>query len=680
MDTRITRLLGIQYPIFQGAMARIADGRLAGSVSEAGGLGIIACGGAPLDWVRQQVQIARSITSKPLGANVMLMDPKADDLARLLVELDIDVITTGAGSPANYISMWKEAGIKVVPVVASAALAARMERLGADAVVAEGTEAGGHIGELTTFALVPSVCQAVKIPVVAAGGVVDGRGMVAAFVLGAEGVQCGTRFLTVEECGVAEAYKERILKAKDSDTIVTGRGTGHPVRGLKNKFSRNCRKIEASAQSPDELEGLYSGSLRRAVEGDVDNGSLMAGQVACLVHERKTCADVLQEMVGEAQALGGWTLAQMADANSRRQRALDAAADAAPVAAPAAPTAVKVAGETAAAVQTAAAPEAAPAAPAFDPRLPVFMLSGQGAQKPGMGCGLTQIPQVAAALECGSQVFGRDLAFLVTQASAEELGSTLNAQAALAALSLGLSRALMDQGVRPGAVLGFSLGQIPALAVSGMLSDQVMFQLLRKRAELMDQAAQARPGAMSALLKADEASVNELCLACAQDQVLVPANFNCPGQIVISGDQEAVARAEQSWAEGGKRFARLATAGGFHSPLMQQAATEFAAYLEDVDFAQPQIPLICNVSAQPLTPSQAKEHLAAHLVSPVRFAQSVSLLQGAGFTRFTEVGFGGTLSNLVKRVDRGLERACVQDAESLQAQVAAQKARDERSA
>ena len=675
MDTRITRLLGIQYPIFQGAMARIADGRLAGSVSEAGGLGIIACGGAPLDWVRQQVQIARSITSKPLGANVMLMDPKADQLAKLLVELDIDVITTGAGSPANYISMWKEAGIKVVPVVASAALAARMERLGADAVVAEGTEAGGHIGELTTFALVPSVCQAVEIPVVAAGGVVDGRGMVAAFALGAEGVQCGTRFLTVEECSVAEAYKERILKAKDSDTIVTGRGTGHPVRGLKNRFSRNCRKIEAAAQSPDELEGLYAGSLRRAVEGDVDNGSLMAGQVACLVHERKTCADVLQEMVGEAQSLGGWTLAQMADANSRRQRALVA-----PAATPTAPTAADVVGETAAVVETAAATEVALAAPAFDPRLPVFILSGQGAQKPGMGCGLTQIPQVAAALECGSQVFGRDLTYLVTQASAEELGSTLNAQAALAALSLGLSRALMDQDVRPGAVLGFSLGQIPALAVSGMLSDQTMFQLLRKRVELMDQTAQARPGAMSALLKADEASAEKLCRACAQDQVLVPANFNCPGQIVISGDQEAVARAEQAWADGGKRFARLATAGGFHSPLMQQAATEFAAYLEDVDFAQPQIPLICNVNAQPLTPSQAKEHLAAHLVSPVRFSQSVSLLKDAGFTRFTEVGFGGTLSNLVKRVDRGLERACVQDVESLEAEVAFRKTRDERSA
>lgn len=638
MNTRITELLGIEYPVFQGAMARIADGRLAGAVSEAGGLGIIACGGAPLEWVREQVAIARSITSKPLGANVMLMDPKTDELAQLLVELKIDVITTGAGSPANYMKMWKEAGIKVVPVVATSALAARMERLGADAVVAEGTEAGGHIGELTTMALVPAVCRAVKIPVLAAGGIVDGRGMVAAFALGAEGVQCGTRFLTVEECGIADAYKERVLKAKDSDTIVTGRGTGHPVRGLKNKFSRNCRKIEASTLNPEELEGLYAGSLRRAVEGDVDNGSLMAGQVAALVEERKTAADVLHELMVEAEALSAWSLSRMAEANSRRERAVtfgeDDAAD-------------------------------------FDSSLPVFMLSGQGAQKPGMGCGLTEIPEVAAVIECGSKVMGRDLAYLLTEAPAEELNDTRNAQAALTALSVGLSRALMARGVKPGAVLGFSLGQIGALAVSGMLTDEAMFALLQKRSEVMGAAADANPGAMSALLKADEASVKAVCEECAQGQVLVAANFNCPGQIVISGEEAAVARAEEAWAAAGKRFSRLATSGAFHSPLMQQAAEDFAAYLEGVEFAQPQVPLICNTTARPLTVDQVKDHLSKHLTSPVKFEQSVTYLQGAGFTRFAEVGFGGVLSNLVKRVDRGLERSCVQDAASLDAEVAA---------
>ena len=320
MKTRITELLGIEYPVVQGAMARIADGGLAGAVSEAGGLGIIACGGARPEWIREQVARARALTSKPIGINVMLMDPNAGETAELLAKLRVDVITTGAGSPANYLQMWKDAGIKVVPVVASSALAARMERLGADAVVAEGTEAGGHIGELTTMALVPSVCAAVSIPVIAAGGIVDGRGMLAAFALGAEGVQCGTRFLTVEECSVHEAWKEKVLKAKDSDTIVTGRGTGHPVRGLKNKFARECRKIEMAATSGEELEGMYAGSLARAVAGDVENGSVMAGQVAALVTERGTAAGVIADMVREAEALAGRSLDELAELNSRRAR------------------------------------------------------------------------------------------------------------------------------------------------------------------------------------------------------------------------------------------------------------------------------------------------------------------------------------------------------------------------
>ncbi len=322
MNTRITELLGIEVPIIQGAMARIADASLAGAVSAAGGLGIIACGGAPLSWVEEQVRAAREITSNPIGANVMLMDPNAAELARLLVDLKIDVVTTGAGSPANYMEMWKEAGIKVIPVVATTALARRMERLGADAVVAEGTESGGHVGELTTMALVPAVADAVSIPVIAAGGIADGRGIAAAFALGAEGVQMGTRFLTVNECTVADAYKEKVLAAKDSDTIVTGRGTGHPVRCLKNKFSRSVRKLEANVEANgDELEAMYVGSLRRAVAGDVENGSMMAGQVAALVSERKTAAEVIAELMAEATARGALDLQQLADGNARRERA-----------------------------------------------------------------------------------------------------------------------------------------------------------------------------------------------------------------------------------------------------------------------------------------------------------------------------------------------------------------------
>ena len=316
LRTRVTELLGIEHPVIQGAMARIADGRLAAAVSEAGGLGIIACGGAPLDWVEEQVRRARSFTAKPLGANVMLMDPHAADVAALLAELRVDVITTGAGSPSDYLGMWKDAGIKVVPVVASCAQARRMERMGVDAVVAEGTESGGHVGELTTMALVPAVVEAVSVPVIAAGGIADGRGMAAALMLGAEGVQMGTRFLTVEECPIHDAYKEKVLMAKDSDTVVTGRGSGHPARCLKNAFARKVRALEADlAQNGAALEEMYLGSLRRGVEGDVENGSLMAGQVAALVHERKTAADVVRGVVAEAH-----NLQQVADANARHVR------------------------------------------------------------------------------------------------------------------------------------------------------------------------------------------------------------------------------------------------------------------------------------------------------------------------------------------------------------------------
>lgn len=319
MKTRVTELLGIEQPIIQGAMAWIADARLAAAVSNAGGLGIIACGSAPLSWVREQVELARTLTDKPFGVNIMLMNPEAPQLAELLAELRVPVITTGAGNPGDYIDRWKEAGAKVVPVVASSALAKRMERCGADAVIAEGCEAGGHIGELTTMALTPAVCDAVSIPVIAAGGVADGRGLVAAFALGAEAVQIGTRFLTAYECGIHEAYKQKVLAAKDSDTIVTGRDNGHPVRQLKNKFSRGIRKMEADTQvSADEVEAALAGSLHRAVEGDVDNGSLMSGQVACLIGDEKSAQEIVDDLMREALAWSKSDLQAMADANAGR--------------------------------------------------------------------------------------------------------------------------------------------------------------------------------------------------------------------------------------------------------------------------------------------------------------------------------------------------------------------------
>ena len=304
MKTRITELLGIEYPVVQGAMARIADGGLAGAVSAAGGLGIIACGGASLEWIREEVARARALTDKPIGINVMLMDPRAAEVAELVCELGVEVVTTGAGSPANYMAAWKEAGVKVVPVVASAALAARMERLGADAVVAEGQEAGGHIGELTTMVLVPQICDATHLPVLAAGGIADGRGVAAAFMLGACGVQMGTRFLSAEECQIHPSYKEKILKATDLCTMVTGKRLGHPVRSLRTPFARSYAKAEYSSMPDEELEELGAGALRIAVqEGDNQYGCFLSGQVAAMVKKEQPAAEIVREVMEEAEPI-----------------------------------------------------------------------------------------------------------------------------------------------------------------------------------------------------------------------------------------------------------------------------------------------------------------------------------------------------------------------------------------
>lgn len=306
MKTRITELLGIEYPVIQGAMAWIAEGNLAAAVSEAGGLGIIAGGAAPVEVIRAEIQKARAKTKKPIGLNIMLLSPNADDLAQLAVDEQIEVITTGAGNPGKYIAAWKDAGIKVIPVVASVALAKRMERAGADAVIAEGMEAGGHIGETTSMALVPQVVDAVEIPVIGAGGVGDGRGVAAMLSLGAEGVQCGTIFLSAEECLISAKYKELVLKASDIGTIVTGRPSGHPVRSLKTPLSRQCLQLEkiATEQSLEELEAATAGSLRRAVqEGDFAGGTFMSGQIAGMINELTTCAAIMHTLIDGAQAV-----------------------------------------------------------------------------------------------------------------------------------------------------------------------------------------------------------------------------------------------------------------------------------------------------------------------------------------------------------------------------------------
>lgn len=304
MKTRLKEILGIEYPVVQGGMAWVAESHLAAAVSEAGGLGLIAAANAPAEWVREQIHEVRKYTVKPFGVNIMMLSPNADEVAQIVVEENVPVVTTGAGTPEKYMSMWKEAGIKVIPVVASVAMAKRMERCGADAIVAEGTEAGGHIGENTTMVLVPQIADVVQIPVIAAGGIADGRGMAAAFMLGAEGVQMGTRFVATEEAQVHENYKNCIIKAKDIDSRVTGRTTDHPVRALRNKMTTEYIRLENAGASFEELEHLTLGGLQKAVvDGDVKQGSVMAGQIAGMIKEILPCKKVIINLVSQAESL-----------------------------------------------------------------------------------------------------------------------------------------------------------------------------------------------------------------------------------------------------------------------------------------------------------------------------------------------------------------------------------------
>lgn len=304
MQTKITELLGIKYPILQGGMAWIAESTLASAVSNAGGAGIIAGGSAPASYIRDQIRRAKELTDKPFGVNIMLMSPNADDLAQLVIDEKIPFITTGAGNPGKYMEKWLEAGIKVIPVVPSVALAKRMERSGAAAVIAEGTESGGHIGENTTMCLVPQVVDAVNIPVIAAGGIADGRGIAASFMLGAEGVQVGTRFLACEECQIHPTYKELVIGAKDTDSIVTGRMTGHPCRNVKTKFAKKLQSFEKEGGTPEEFEQITVGSLRKAVQdGNLDEGSFLCGAIAGMITEIKPAKAIIEEMFEQAEKL-----------------------------------------------------------------------------------------------------------------------------------------------------------------------------------------------------------------------------------------------------------------------------------------------------------------------------------------------------------------------------------------
>ena len=298
----VCEILGTEYPIIQGAMARIAECNLAAAVSNGGGLGIIAAGGQSADWLREEIRKTREMTDKPFGVNIMLLADNVEELIQVVCDEKVPVVTTGAGNPGKYIARMKECGIKVIPVVANVTLAVRVARAGADAVVAEGTEAGGHIGETTTMALVPQMADAVDIPVIAAGGIADGRGVAAAYMLGAKGVQVGTRFLVADECIVAQGYKDAIIKAKDSSTVATGRSTGHPVRIIKNKLAKKILSLEAQNAPEEEINQLCTGTLAAAVrDGDADNGNIMSGQIAGLVRKEQPAAEIIEEMFKEAE-------------------------------------------------------------------------------------------------------------------------------------------------------------------------------------------------------------------------------------------------------------------------------------------------------------------------------------------------------------------------------------------
>lgn len=304
IKSAICELLGIRYPVFQGGMAWIADGKLAAAVSEGGGLGIIAAGNATGEYVREQIRIARSITDKPIGVNIMLLSPHVEEISSVVVEEKIEVVTTGAGNPSKYIGSWIDAGIKVIPVVASVAMAKLMTRLGASALIAEGGESGGHVGELTTMVLVPQICDATNLPVIAAGGIADGRGVAAAFMLGAQGVQMGTRFLSANECNIHPIYKEKILKATDLCTMVTGKRLGHPVRSLRTKFARDYSKAEYGGEADEKLEARGNGSLRLAVqEGDAEKGCFLSGQIAAMVKKEQPAAEIIKEVMEEAEPI-----------------------------------------------------------------------------------------------------------------------------------------------------------------------------------------------------------------------------------------------------------------------------------------------------------------------------------------------------------------------------------------
>ena len=544
ISTVIDQSLGLEFPIFQGGMAWVADASLAAGVSNAGGLGIIAAMNSNGEQLREEIRKCKTMTDKIFGVNIMLMSPFAEEVSDVVVEEGIKVITTGAGNPGKYMAKWLEAGIKVIPVVPSVALARKMEKDGAFAVIAEGGESGGHVGDLTTMALVPQVVDAVNIPVIAAGGIADGRQIAAAFMLGAQGVQVGTRFLVAKECTISQEYKNKILKARDIDTVVTGKRLGHPVRSIRNSFTREYTKAEYDSAnvSDEELENMGLGRLRRAVrEGDVSPAAKAVYEMADSIRENTS-----------------------------------------------------------------------------------------------------------------KQCF---------EGTMEELSKTVNTQPCIFTADLAAARALVEKGITPDCVAGFSLGEISALAFSGILSDEQAFRLVCKRGELMDKAATENPGAMAAVLKLTPEKVEEIC---SRFDKTYPVNYNSPAQTVVATTSEnADAFCEAVKADGG-RAKLLAVSGAFHSPFMADAAEGLGKYMENVDFAQPKVQIYSDYTAQPYS-GDFKTLVKAQVENPVKWQTIVENMINDGVDTFIEVGVGKTLTGLVKRINGDVKAFKVETAADIDA-------------
>ena len=560
-DNRICKLLGIEYPIIQGGMAWIADASLAAAVSEAGGLGIIT-GTAPIEWIRDEIRKAKKLTNKPFGVNIMLMSPHADEVAKLVCDENVQVVTTGAGSPGKYMEMWKEHGVKVIPVVASVALARRMEKLGADAIVAEGTESGGHVGQLTTMALVPQVADSVEIPVLAAGGIGDGRGIVAGFALGAEGVQIGTRFLVAKECTVHQNYKNKVLKAKDIDTEVTGRSTGHPVRVLRNKLAREFNKLEKEGAPVEDIEKLGEGALRKAAkDGDVDYGSVMAGQIAGLVNKEQTCKEIIDK---------------------------------------------------------------------------------------------------------GEEILKMPIKELLFNGPEDKLMATEIAQPAILLASLASLKALEINGINADYTAGLSLGEYGSLIYGGALSFEEGLLLIKERGRIMGSALPKGLGKMAAIMRLNDEKFNELLKRASEYGVCEGANYNCPGQVVIAGENEAIEKAVEIAAELGGRGILLNVSGPFHSSLLKGASEEFYETIKKVNINPLKKVVYSNTKGLPYDENDdIRILLKNHIKSSVYFEKSIRDMIDKKVETFIEVGPGKALRGFVRKIDRSKTLLNVEDLASL---------------